>query len=327
MSDYLTGVEAYELDAVEAVLDAEPSSSDVVYKETIDLSERAIAAVAAKRAGGGGDGGSQSVVENPGNTWAAETSVPDGYRIAVDLADSPTGDFLGVFEVTTAGTTGTDEPTWRTGLGGEFVTDDSAVWRYIGQIGRFPIALVGAPTEYLSAGELRVGSTGTVQTDGVADTAQRATVYGDGNATASLSGYAGTGAVDVDSSGSTGGDGSVDASHTATVGGDGIANGKCNAVVQGDGDADASVRANVVGDGDATAVVVAEIGNNASGTATAGFKATSLALGLGTDTIGLVATAVTGGDLQLLAIGIPTADPLVAGAIWSDGGVLTVSAG
>ena len=60
MSDYLTGVEAYELDAVEAVLDADPSSSDVVYKETIDLSERAIAAVAAKRAGdGGGGGGSQ----------------------------------------------------------------------------------------------------------------------------------------------------------------------------------------------------------------------------------------------------------------------------
>lgn len=99
VSDYLTGVEAYELDAVEAVLDADPSSSDVVYKETIDLSERAVAAVAAMRAGsGGGGGGSQPLTvvqitasESPYTASAGDMVVVDttADTVEVNLPASP----------------------------------------------------------------------------------------------------------------------------------------------------------------------------------------------------------------------------------------------
>jgi len=53
----LDGYEETSLEAVEAVLDGNPSSSADVYLETLAHSERALAAVAAKRAGGGGGGG------------------------------------------------------------------------------------------------------------------------------------------------------------------------------------------------------------------------------------------------------------------------------
>jgi hypothetical protein len=56
-ADYLIGVEEYELAFVEDVLDDSPVDAQTVYKETIAMSERSIAAVAAKRAGEGGGGG------------------------------------------------------------------------------------------------------------------------------------------------------------------------------------------------------------------------------------------------------------------------------
>lgn len=55
-ADFLVGVEEYELAFVEDVLDDNPSDSQTVYKETINMSERSIAAVAALRAGSGGGG-------------------------------------------------------------------------------------------------------------------------------------------------------------------------------------------------------------------------------------------------------------------------------
>ena len=54
--DYLVGVEEYELAFVEDVLDDSPADAQTVYKETIQISPRAIAAVAALRAGTGGGG-------------------------------------------------------------------------------------------------------------------------------------------------------------------------------------------------------------------------------------------------------------------------------
>lgn len=52
----LTGYEDHQLDRVEEILDANPSTSAEVYRSTIDLDPRAIAAVAAKRAGDGAGG-------------------------------------------------------------------------------------------------------------------------------------------------------------------------------------------------------------------------------------------------------------------------------
>jgi hypothetical protein len=52
----LTGYEKESVDEVGAILDVMPADADEVYLRTIGLSERAIAAVAAKRAGSGGGG-------------------------------------------------------------------------------------------------------------------------------------------------------------------------------------------------------------------------------------------------------------------------------
>jgi hypothetical protein len=65
MGGPLTGYEAESIVEVEAVLDDSPADADEVYQRTIGHSERAIAAVAAKRAGsGGGGGGSTPVAAN-----------------------------------------------------------------------------------------------------------------------------------------------------------------------------------------------------------------------------------------------------------------------
>jgi hypothetical protein len=56
MTEQLTGYEASSVAEIEAILDASPADADTVYLDTIAYSERAIAAVAAKRAGSGGGG-------------------------------------------------------------------------------------------------------------------------------------------------------------------------------------------------------------------------------------------------------------------------------
>jgi hypothetical protein len=54
VTEQLTGYEASSVAEIEAILDDSPADADQVYLDTIGYSERAIAAVAAKRAGGGG---------------------------------------------------------------------------------------------------------------------------------------------------------------------------------------------------------------------------------------------------------------------------------
>jgi hypothetical protein len=54
MPEPLTGYEASSVAEIEAILDASPADSDTVYQQTVGYSERALAAVAAKRAGSGG---------------------------------------------------------------------------------------------------------------------------------------------------------------------------------------------------------------------------------------------------------------------------------
>jgi hypothetical protein len=61
LTEQLTGYEASSVAEIGAILDGSPSSADEVYLDTMNYSERAIAAVAAKRAGGGGGGGALSV--------------------------------------------------------------------------------------------------------------------------------------------------------------------------------------------------------------------------------------------------------------------------
>jgi hypothetical protein len=59
----LTGYEASSVAEIGAILDASPATADDVYLETMNYSERAIAAVAAKRSGSGG-GGSSVILEH-----------------------------------------------------------------------------------------------------------------------------------------------------------------------------------------------------------------------------------------------------------------------
>jgi hypothetical protein len=61
VTEQLTGYEASSVAEIGAILDGSPADADQVYLDTIAYSERAIAAVAAKRAGGGGGGGGSSV--------------------------------------------------------------------------------------------------------------------------------------------------------------------------------------------------------------------------------------------------------------------------
>jgi hypothetical protein len=54
VTEQLTGYEASSVAEIGAILDASPATADDVYLDTMNYSERAIAAVAAKRSGGGG---------------------------------------------------------------------------------------------------------------------------------------------------------------------------------------------------------------------------------------------------------------------------------
>jgi len=77
VTEQLTGYEASSVAEIGAILDASPATADDVYLDTMNYSERAIAAVAAKRAGGGGGGASiyARVQLSPGTIsdwdWAA----------------------------------------------------------------------------------------------------------------------------------------------------------------------------------------------------------------------------------------------------------------
>lgn len=86
MSEPLTGYEATSVADVESFLNDNPAaSSDEVYLGTVGHSERAIAAVAAKRAGSGGGGGSLPTSWTDGGHGDVGVTVDDPTKTALTL--------------------------------------------------------------------------------------------------------------------------------------------------------------------------------------------------------------------------------------------------
>lgn len=127
----LTGYEDHELDSVEEILDDNPATSADVYRSTIAFDPRAIAAVAAKRAGTGGGasalddltdvdltGASDGdVLTKDGSDWIAQAPAggsQPGAGIVYDLTDRFPGGVVDFQYLLDNGPTTVFEPTGST---------------------------------------------------------------------------------------------------------------------------------------------------------------------------------------------------------------------
>lgn len=89
MAEDLTGYEASELERVEALLDAQPDSSEALYYDTIGFDPRAISVVAAKRAGNTGSAFHAAAVA----LAATDVTISSGGVIPVDQVTIDTDGF------------------------------------------------------------------------------------------------------------------------------------------------------------------------------------------------------------------------------------------
>jgi hypothetical protein len=92
MTEQLTGYEASSVAEIEAILDGSPADADQVYLDTIGYSERALAAVAAKRAGSG------SLPDPITTPVTIQTAAPESDALAISADGLSTGQISNSFD-------------------------------------------------------------------------------------------------------------------------------------------------------------------------------------------------------------------------------------
>ena len=111
----------------------------------------------------------------------------------------------------------------------------------------------------------------------------------------------------------------ADASSHAFTTGDGDAYANSEAQAGGSGEAFTSPTARNTGSGPAEVTATA---TTVTGRARSGVKAVR-----GVDEVSLTVVVTAAGLKEMILVGVPTADPAVAGRVWNDGGTLKISAG